>query len=104
MSGVEAVDTFRAVELPFRSETIGVAVVRGTERRPFHFLQGDGHSILRRFQSEQCVVVSESFTRRHRGVHEGDALQFPTPAGIQQFIIAGVFYDYTSDQGIVFCE
>jgi putative ABC transport system permease protein len=101
LPGVEAVDTFREVELPFRSGTIAVAVVRGTERRRFHFLQGDGQSTLRRFHSEQCVLVSESFTRRHR-VHEGDALQFPTPTGIQQFIIAGVFYDYARDQGVVF--
>jgi putative ABC transport system permease protein len=101
LPGVEAVDTFREVELPFRAGTIALAVVRGTERRRFHFLQGDGQSILRRFQSEQCVLVSESFARRHR-VHEGDALQFPTPTGIQQFIIAGVFYDYARDQGVVF--
>ena len=101
LPGVEAVDTFREVELPFRNVTIGVAVVRGTERRRFHFLQGDGRSILRRFHNDQCVLVSESFTRRHR-VHEGDVLPFPTPTGIQQFIIAGVFYDYARDQGVVF--
>ncbi len=101
LPGVEAVDTFREVQLPFRGGTIGVAVVRGTERRRFHFLHGDGGLILRRFYNEQCVIVSESFTRRHR-VREGDVLPFPSPMGLQQFIIAGVFYDYASDQGVVF--
>jgi putative ABC transport system permease protein len=101
LPGVEAVDTFRGVELPFRGGTIGVAVVRGNERRSFHFLQGDGQAILRRFHTEQSVLVSESFARRHR-VRDGDTMQFPTPAGVQQFNIVGVFYDYASDQGVVF--
>ncbi|MEP6685460.1 MAG: FtsX-like permease family protein, partial [Verrucomicrobiota bacterium] len=101
LPGVEEVDTFREVEMPFRGGTIAVAVVRGTERRRFHFLEGNGHSIMRRFYNEQCVLVSESFTRRHR-VHEGDTLKFPTPTGTHQFTVAGVFYDYSRDQGVVF--
>ncbi len=101
LPGVAAVDTFRQVTLPFRDGTIEVAAVRGTEQRRLQFLRGESKSILRRFYDEQCVLVSESFARRHR-VQEGEVLPLPTPAGIQQFIIAGVFYDYSRDQGIVF--
>ena len=50
LPGVEAVDTFHEVELPFRGETIALAVVRVIGRRRLHFRQGNGHSPRRRFQ------------------------------------------------------
>jgi putative ABC transport system permease protein len=76
-------------------------VIRGTERRRLQFLHGDGASVMRRFYREQCVLVSESFARRQH-VHQGETIELPTPAGVQQFPIAGVFYDYTRDQGVVY--
>ena len=98
---VEAVDTFRAVDLPFRDQTISVAVVRGSNRRNLRFLAGRNDQIMPRFYSEQCVLVSESFARRYH-VAEGETLKLPTPSGMTAFPIAGVFYDYTNDQGTVF--
>jgi putative ABC transport system permease protein len=99
--GVGAVDTFREIDLPFRGDTVAVAVIRGTERRRLQFVHGDSRSIMRRFYSEQCVLVSESFARRQH-VLTGETLELPTPTGVQQFPIAGIFYDYTRDQGVVY--
>ncbi len=98
---VAAVDTFRELNLPVRDRTVIVAVVRGTDRRNVQFLYGDGAAIMQRFYAEPCVIVSESFTRRHR-MKDGDLLELPTPQGPRQFPIAGTFYDYTRDQGIVY--
>ncbi len=98
---VAAVDTFREVDVPFRGELIGLAVVRGSERRRLQFVRGNGATSMRRFYAEPCVLVSESFARRHR-VRDGETLALPTPAGVEQFPIAGTFYDYTRDQGIVY--
>ncbi|MEP6975181.1 MAG: FtsX-like permease family protein [Spartobacteria bacterium] len=98
---VEAVDTYRAVELPFRDQTIAVGVVRGKNRRNLRFLRGANDEIMRRFYGEECVLVSESFARRYH-VTEGDVLDLPAPAGRKSFPIAGVFYDYTRDRGTVF--
>ena len=47
------------------------------------------------------MIVSESFTRRF-GVRDGDMLSLPTPQGARQFAVAGTFYDYTRDQGLVY--
>ena len=33
---------------------------------------------------------------------EGETLSLPSPEGVESFPIAGVFYDYTSDQGVVY--
>ncbi len=71
---VEEVDTYRGVELPFRDQTIGVAVITGHNRRNLRFLRGSNDEIIRRFYSEQCVLISESFARRFH-VAEGETLQ-----------------------------
>lgn len=98
---VAAVDTFRDVTLGWGEKTVAVAVVRGTDRRPLPFLRGDSAAIMQRFQNEPCILVSESFARR-QGVRDGEALEFATPEGPRRFPIAGTFYDYTRDQGVVF--
>lgn len=98
---VAAVDTFREVELPFRGNEIVVAVIRGTKQRRLQFLHGDSEVIFRRFHNEQCVLVSEPFAR-HQHVRDGDALVLRTPAGPQRFVVAGTFYDYTRDRGVVY--
>ncbi|MEY2565050.1 MAG: putative transport system permease protein [Verrucomicrobiota bacterium] len=98
---VETIDTFRDAELPMGAETIAVAVVRGNERRQFQFVRGNSATIMRRFHDEACVIVSEAFGRR-RNVRDGDSLELTTPEGPRKFAIAGVFYDYTRDQGVVY--
>ena len=96
-----AVDTFRGASLPMNGETVAVAVVRGSEQRQLRFLRGDTQAIMQRFRNEQCVLVSESFARRRR-VREGDDLPLSTPEGVRRFPIAGTFYDYTRDEGVVY--
>jgi putative ABC transport system permease protein len=98
---VEMIDTFRDAELPMGAETIAVAVVRGSERRHFQFVRGSGATIMRRFHDEACILVSETFARRHR-LRDSDSIELTTPEGARQFAIAGVFYDYTRDQGVVY--
>jgi putative ABC transport system permease protein len=99
--GVAAVDTFRDASSLMGNETIAVAVVRGTEQRRLHFLRGNGETIMQRFQNEECVLVSESFARRHR-TRDGEMLELQTPEGGKKFPVAGTFYDYTRDQGVVY--
>ena len=98
---VETIDTFRALELSYREQPISVAVVRGSDRRNLRFISGRSDQIMRRFYNEQCVLASESFARRFH-VAAGDVLELPTPSGRRSFPIAGVFYNYTNDQGLVF--
>ena len=95
------VDTYRGVELPFRDRSIAIAVITGERRRNLRFLRGDNDEIIRRFYEEECVLVSESFARRFQ-VSEKGTLALPSPDGVKKFSIAGVFYDYTRDQGTVF--
>src|SRR5690606_31075595 len=46
------------------------------------------------------VLVSEPFSYRH-GVRVGDRLALRTDRGVRDFAVAGVYYDYGSDLGVV---
>jgi len=47
--------------------------------------------------------VSEPFATRY-GKHAGDRLSLATPAGPVEFAIAGVYFDYSSDRGVVMMD
>ncbi len=46
------------------------------------------------------VIVSEPFSNKY-GVGRGDQIQLPGPAGMESFLVEAVYYDYSSDRGIV---
>ena len=98
---VKTVGTFREIDLPMGEGTAAVAVVGGSEQRHFQFMRGSGPDIMHRFQTEPCVVVSESFARRHH-LRTGESIELTTSDGVRKFPIAGIFYDYSRDQGIVY--
>ena len=97
---VETADTFRAVEVAMGESDVALAAITGI-RREFQFLRGDHTSLIRRFHGEVCVFVSESFARRHR-VRENDTIELMTPGGPRSFPVAAIFYDYVTDQGIIY--
>lgn len=100
-AAVGTLDTFREIEVPMGRKNVAVAVVRGTNQRRFPFVRGDGVAIMQRFYREPCVLISESFARRNH-VSDGQSLELTTPEGLRSFPIAGTFYDYTRDEGLVF--
>ena len=97
---VETADTFRAVEVAMGDADVALAAISGA-RREFQFVRGDQAALIRRFRDEPCVFVSESFARHHR-IRENDTIKFVTPDGPRSFPVAGIFYDYVRDQGIVY--
>jgi putative ABC transport system permease protein len=67
------------------------------------FTRGDPQTILRQFAAGQAILVTESFSLRHQ-VKAGDRIKLTTPQGEKEFLIAGVFYDYSSDWGMILLE
>jgi putative ABC transport system permease protein len=98
---VAAIDTFRELMVPSEGRNVAVVVVRGTDRRRLPLIHGDERQIMRRFHHEGAVLISESFARRNN-LRDGDEVALTTPAGPRVFPIAGTFYDYARDQGVVF--
>lgn len=104
LPGVAAVDHFRNFDIPYDGGTITVGSSNFSalvERQKLLFKEpADGAAALRAASSPNDVVVSESFVIKH-DKRLGDDITLPTPAGDRTFHIAAVYYDYSSDRGVV---
>jgi putative ABC transport system permease protein len=64
------------------------------------FRRGDSAEILREARARGEVVVSETFAERYR-LGEGDTVTLHPPGQTVHLRIAGVYYDYTTEGGLV---
>ncbi len=106
LPGVKAVDSFRALEVEYQGQPALIAAVDGQvflNMKIIRFTRGNPRAILRQFAAGQAILVTESFSLRHH-VNAGDRIRLSTPQGEKEFFIAGVFYDYSSDWGMVLLE
>lgn len=101
---VAAVDRFRMLDVP-----VGDALaILGTGDYSVLIAHGnllfkapsDGKAAMRQAIGMDAVVASESFAARH-GLAVGDSVPLPTPAGSRPFRVAAIYYDYSSDRGVV---
>ncbi|MEJ2430728.1 MAG: ABC transporter permease [Deltaproteobacteria bacterium] len=65
--------------------------------------RGSSKEILRRCREQGQITISEVLANR-LNLAEGDYLQVPTPRGLKHFRIAGVFYDYRTEGGMVIMD
>lgn len=98
--GVSGVETVREFGVNVRGERISMGVVSGESRGKLAFVGGDAERKLRAFYEPDRLLCSEPFARRF-GVREGDKLPLPTPEGVIEFTVAGVYYDYSRDSGVL---
>ena len=106
LPGVKAVDSFRALEVEYQGRPAIIASVDGQvflTMKVIRFTRGNPQAILRQFAAGQAILVTESFSLRHN-VKARDRIKLNTPQGEKEFLIAGVFYDYSSDWGMVLLE
>jgi putative ABC transport system permease protein len=92
------VGTFREVPIRFREEPSTLGVTNGRARGKLEFLAGDGAE--QEFQSGESVAISESFASRFR-VAPKDKIPLPAPGGVQEFVVCGIFRDFTRDRGLI---
>ena len=103
---VAAVDQFRTVDLPYGSD--GDLIILGAGDFEVLLAHGgllfkhpaDGHAAMARAVGTEMVVVSESFALKHK-VAVDDLVELETPRGPRAFQVAAVYYDYSSDRGLV---
>lgn len=103
LPGVEAVHTIRRVEIPTEEGPLRMVVLGTTDRRwlaGYELQQGDPDEVWPAFLQGDAIVVSEPFSRRFQ-VNAGDSFRLPTERGARTFRIAGVYTDFTSNQGLV---
>ena len=104
--GVAALDSFRSVDLPYGPD--GDLIILGAGGFEVLLAHGallfktpaDGRAAMRRAVGADAVLVSESFAIKY-GVAVADRIALDTPQGARLFEVAAVYYDYSSDRGIV---
>jgi putative ABC transport system permease protein len=65
----------------------------------FHFREGDARNAWEALRGG-AVIVSDPYAYRN-GIRKGDTVRLRTDRGEREFPVAGVYYDYSSDQGLV---
>jgi putative ABC transport system permease protein len=101
--GVDHVETFRRVRV---ASPLGeVQLVVADPRRPrgaafYRFAEGKPEAVWKRVV-EGAVLVSEPFAFRHDLPTRGASVELLTDRGPRSFPVAGVFYDYSTEQGLV---
>lgn len=103
---VRTVDTFRGIRIPVNGvvTTLGNVDIRAADRAGrLVFLEGEREAILSSVERGDGVLVSEPLALR-RSLERGGRVSVPTPVGMRDYEIAGVFYDYTSDAGLVLMD
>jgi putative ABC transport system permease protein len=101
---VDSVDTFR--EVPVMANTrdgeqpVLIAAIEGRYRNNLQFDGGNATARMQRVFRGEAVAVSESLSRRWH-LRAGMTLPLLTPKGVESFPIAGVYTDYSRDQGVV---
>jgi putative ABC transport system permease protein len=105
--GVAAVDTFRAISIPFRGSltTLGAADFRTiAERNKLRFLGNvDTRALAQRIPGTLDVVISEPFSTRF-GVRPGDEIPLDTPSGRVRLHAIALYNDYSSDAGVIIMD
>ena len=103
---VAAIDRFSNVDLPYGPDHDLIILGAGDfevllEHGGLLFkTPTDGRAAMRRAVGADAVVVSESFAIKHDVVVD-DRIELDTPQGARPFQVVAVYYDYSSDRGLV---
>ncbi|RPH62276.1 MAG: ABC transporter permease [Acidobacteria bacterium] len=102
--GVAAVDVFRRESVVYQGAPIGVAFGQYATLLDHGNLvvksPDNWRAALRQAIGQNAVIVTEPFAIKH-GHDVGDEIELPTSNGPALFRIAGVYFDYSSDRGMV---
>jgi putative ABC transport system permease protein len=100
--GVAAVSTGRWLEIELQNSLIKLIVyaMAPNSHAAFRFKEGDPARIWPAFEHGGAVLISEAYAYHH-GLHPGATLGLRTDQGMRDFPIAGVYYEYSSDQGVI---
>ncbi len=61
----------------------------------------DAETVWKKFRTEEVLLVSESYAFKNN-IRPGDSLTIPTDQGYKTFQVIAIYYDYSSDIGLIF--
>jgi putative ABC transport system permease protein len=100
---IDALDTYRDYETELQGNLVSLGVVQGSGRNPPQFIGGADAHKLEKWHNADTVIASEPLARR-LNLQEGQSLVLTTPEGPKPFTVAGIFYDYSRDSGLLLMQ
>ncbi|MFQ5742622.1 MAG: FtsX-like permease family protein [Acidobacteriota bacterium] len=99
---VDRVSTIRATQIESKTGRTRLIAfdIDSRSYRSFHFKEGDMGQIWPAFQDGGAVIISEPYATRYQ-LAAGDSIRLRTDRGQRDFPIAGIYFDYASQQGLV---
>jgi putative ABC transport system permease protein len=100
---VEYMASYRELTVTIKGQDVTLGVTMESPRNCPEFVGGRDAEKERAWHQPDGVIASEPLARR-LGLKVGQRVLIPTPQGERQFTVAGIFYDYTSDQGLLMMQ
>jgi len=101
--GTQRINTVRSADLPTADGGRLRLMVFDLDARGeagFSFAAGNPEAALTAFRTDDAVLVSEPYAYRH-AVDVGGSVELLTDRGPRTFAVAGVYYNYASEEGLV---
>jgi putative ABC transport system permease protein len=101
IDGAKDINFYREIEL-LQDEKRYHLIASGLSPRSysgFQFKEGNQNEVWKQFENGE-LFLSEPFAYKH-DLDVGSTLELKTDYGMRDFRIAGIYYDYASDQGLV---
>jgi len=100
---VETLASYRELSVKIKGENVTLGVTSDSPRNAPEFIRDRDEDKMRAWRQPDSVIASEPLARR-LGLTVGSRVSIPTPLGQRDFTVAGIFYDYTSDQGLLLIQ
>ncbi|MFC2026560.1 FtsX-like permease family protein [Chloroflexota bacterium] len=102
MDGIEAVRTMKTVYLETATGVVEVRAINpvAQSRQEYKLKAGDESQAWGSFERGESIFLSEPYAYKN-DISLGDSVSFITEEGTQQFVVSGIFFNYSSDQGII---
>lgn len=107
LPGVAAIDRLREYEISYEGMPAGLGSIELNILREYHnadFLSGrKTNEVLAKLRDSNAVLISEPFANKHH-LRAGDSLALSLGDRRASFLVADVYYDYSSERGGVLMD
>ncbi|MEN6615333.1 MAG: FtsX-like permease family protein [Syntrophorhabdus sp.] len=104
MPGIGGIDIFRSVPITFRGKPASITSIDAAVLQKYtRFGWMDGNDSAWEDVKRGDVIISESFGRRFH-VKRGDTVTVEANQGPVDFRVAGIYYDYASEHGVIMID
>jgi putative ABC transport system permease protein len=102
MDGIEAVKVMKTVYLETTSGVVEVHAITpvSPSHQEYRLKEGDATQAWASFEKGESIFLAEPYAYKH-DISVGGSVSFITEEGIQDFTVSGIFFDYSSDQGLI---